>query len=50
MMAIEEALVSDTTLLMLDEPSEGLSVFVIQRIPIILGKSVSLTIRLVSDN
>jgi branched-chain amino acid transport system ATP-binding protein len=32
MMAIGQALVSNPTLLMLDEPSEGLSIFVIQRI------------------
>jgi branched-chain amino acid transport system ATP-binding protein len=32
MMAIGQALVSNPSLLMLDEPSEGLSIFVIQRI------------------
>ena len=32
MMAIGQALVSNPTLLMLDEPSEGLSIFVLQRI------------------
>ena len=32
MMVIGQALVSNSTLLMLDEPSEGLSIFVIQRI------------------
>jgi branched-chain amino acid transport system ATP-binding protein len=32
MMAIGQALLSNPALLMLDEPSEGLSIFVIQRI------------------
>jgi len=51
-MAIGQALVSNATLLMLDEPSEGLSIYVIQRIEEICRhlKSRGMAILLVEQN
>jgi branched-chain amino acid transport system ATP-binding protein len=52
MMAIGQALVSNPTLLLLDEPSEGLSVFVIQRIEQVCRylRSQGMAILLVEQN
>ena len=52
MMAIGQALVSNPTLLMLDEPSEGLSIFVIQRIEEVCRylRSQGMAILLVEQN
>jgi len=52
MMAIGQALVSNPTLLMLDEPSEGLSIFIIQRIEEVCRylKSQGMAILLVEQN
>ena len=52
MMAIGQALVSNPTLLMLDEPSEGLSIFIIQRIEEVCRhlKSRGMAILLVEQN
>jgi branched-chain amino acid transport system ATP-binding protein len=52
MMAIGQALVSNPTLLLLDEPSEGLSVFVIQRIEQVCRylRSQGIAILLVEQN
>lgn len=52
MMAMGQALVSNSTLLMLDEPSEGLSIFVIKRIEEICRqlKSQGMAILLVEQN
>jgi branched-chain amino acid transport system ATP-binding protein len=52
MMAIGQALVSNPALLMLDEPSEGLSIFVIQRIEKVCRhlRSQGMAILLVEQN
>jgi branched-chain amino acid transport system ATP-binding protein len=52
MMAIGQSLVSNPTLLLLDEPSEGLSIFVIQRIEQVCRylKSQGIAILLVEQN
>ena len=52
MMAIGQALVSNPALLMLDEPSEGLSIFVIQRIETVCRhlKSKGIALLLVEQN
>ena len=52
MMAIGQALVSNPALLMLDEPSEGLSIFVIQRIEKVCRylKSQGMSILIVEQN
>jgi branched-chain amino acid transport system ATP-binding protein len=52
MMAIGQALVSNPTLLLLDEPSEGLSIFVTQRIEQVCRqlRSQGIAILLVEQN